>query len=226
MTDETLSKISGNIRRNMNLDLCQVHPGQVKFCLYPWLILDWQYQIFQEHVVKAQSRHEAKRDLTQWTAINHRLFSQNGLLFKGLTEDEREEVTDAMDEMETALHNDLVRLMLAVKDAVPSDDLSVSMPISAGYACACLASAAQEIRHNIRHRPDNNRQRRHTLQHTDRTGEPRHQGTVREVPQLDLALCKPARRDERGVRQEHKGPEDHAAEQDGAVGIEGNGRRP
>lgn len=128
------------------MEECSVNTAAI---LYPWLISDVAYSLYGEFIKPLQLRQQVKQSQKAWGEAFRELYRN---LFGFLTPDEMCEVTDLMDDMEDAIHNDIVRLRVSVLSQIKHDDLDVRKCIANGYVCiASLLGAADGfmVFHNL-----------------------------------------------------------------------------
>lgn len=111
--------------------------------LYPFLLMDLQYGLWQEEVRGVECSGKMKQVRNRWRdaygLLNRRFFS-------AFDEDQRDQVVDLMDEYEKWMGNSLMVVRVAVMDAI-GDMVGVKEQrvLSACQMCNILAQCAQIV---------------------------------------------------------------------------------
>jgi len=106
------------------------------------LIMDLWYQTFNRKIGKLDLKYECAYRRNRWIEA-YNVF--NGKFFAAYTPEEYTEVTDRMDAMESAIHNDIVRLRMALRDCckhLPELDQDV---VSDWQLCRVYCDMAREV---------------------------------------------------------------------------------
>lgn len=116
--------------------------------LAPWLLMNIQLGLFDKYIKPLKVKYNLSRMRKEWNDAYNK-FNQD--FFKAFEGDEVGEVVELMDDLERYTNNDVVRLLLAVREQVHTDNEVHRMAVSAGYVCFTLMVGARTL-HNVRYK--------------------------------------------------------------------------
>lgn len=122
--------------------------GNTLETLFPFLILDCQYQLYCKDIAPLPVKHELKKVRNQWiesyNKFNHRLFN-------AFNADEQDEIVDKMDDFSNYIQNDLIIAKVAIMDTVKHLSFEKQNVVGSCLMCNALAQMAQIVFGKVYH---------------------------------------------------------------------------
>lgn len=110
--------------------------------LYPFLLMDLQYGIYEKEIKGLECRHLMKRAKSKWRDAFD-LFSRS--FFAAFTPDQADRIGDMMDDYRKWMEGSLMVARVAVMNAIGERDFEEQKLLSACLLCNCLAQCAQIV---------------------------------------------------------------------------------
>lgn len=127
--------------------------------LYPFLLMDLVYGIYQGEIRKVECKRELKRARGKWNEA-YGLFTRS--FFAAFSVEQQDEICDLMDEYEKWMEGSVMCARVAVMNAIGERDFEEQKLLSACMLCNCLSQCAQIVWGTIfkdeRGRPEQNRE--------------------------------------------------------------------
>lgn len=136
MTRQTLNKFF-----KLN-DMTPAIKHQDVVLFLPYMLIDMAYELYQKDIKPVDCKHRVKHIQKQLGQLLTDFFKQ---FFTGFSVDEQCEITDLMDGLEEAIHNDIVRYKLTVMNAVKAEDVDIKKRIASGFTCSVLMETATRL---------------------------------------------------------------------------------
>lgn len=137
----SIEKIVGALLKARGLKVVKGEAGTGDI-LYPYLLMDLEYSVWQKDVRGVKAERELKRVKGQWQEVYDRF---NRAFFRDVGEEYWEEVTDLMDEYEKWMERPLMLARVAMMNAIGERDFEEQKLLSACLLCNCLAQCANII---------------------------------------------------------------------------------
>jgi len=126
--------------------------------LYPFLLMDLAYGIWQKELACVPARHGMKRARSRWREA-YGLFTRG--FFAAFSGEQRDRVVDVMDEYEKWMEGSVMVARVAIMDGMKEREFEDQKFLSACVLCNCLCQCAQMVWGKIfldgRGRPTRNR---------------------------------------------------------------------
>lgn len=110
--------------------------------LYPFLLMDLVYGIYQREIVKVDCKRELKRVRGKWNEA-YGLFTRS--FFAAFSVEQQCDIVDLMDEYEKWMEGSLMVARVAVMNAVREREFEEQKLLSACMLCNCLSQCAQIV---------------------------------------------------------------------------------
>lgn len=110
--------------------------------LYPFLLMDLVYGIWQKELAGVPAKHKMKQARNRWREA-YGLFTRG--FFAAFSAEERDRIVDLMDEYEKWMEGCVMVARVAVMDAIKDRGFEDQKFLSACTLCNCLAQCAQMV---------------------------------------------------------------------------------
>lgn len=110
--------------------------------LYPYLLMDLQYSVWQKDVRGVKAEKELKRAQTRWREAYDRF---NRAFFRDIGSENWDCICDLMDEYEAWMERPLMLARVAIMNAIGEREFEEQKLLSACLLCNCLAQCANII---------------------------------------------------------------------------------
>lgn len=128
--------------------------GDTLETLFPFLVLDCQYQLYCKDIAPLPVKHGLKKIRNQWIESYNKF---NRRLFDAFDTDEQDEIVDKMDDFSNYIQNDLIVAKVAIMDTVKHLPFEKQNVVGSCLMCNALAQMAQiifgKVYHNSRNEP-------------------------------------------------------------------------
>lgn len=110
--------------------------------LYPFLLMDLVYGIYQKEIAPVPARHGMKRARSRWKEA-YGLFTRG--FFAAFNEEERDRIVDVMDEYGKWMEGSVMVARVAMMEGMKDREFEDQKFLSACMLCNCLSQCAQMV---------------------------------------------------------------------------------